>query len=107
MHHVMYMRMCFVNQKKIIDTPSAISIVTVTGFRGHTISLPFGMQGASTQVSSKFPAHLNHLAETSFYVSSQTDPCKPSDKHSALLQKQVASEREGAAFLSLVCHRHI
>lgn len=46
-------------------------------------------------VSSKFPAHLSHLAETSFYVNSQTDPCKPSDKQCVLLQRQVANEGRG------------
>lgn len=49
-------------------------IVMATAFLGHTTSLPLCIQGASTQVSSKFPAHLNHLAETSFYVNSQNRP---------------------------------
>lgn len=49
----------------------------------QTTSLYLCIQGALTQAASKFPAHLNRLAETSFYVNSQTDPCKPSDKHRA------------------------
>lgn len=50
------------------------------------------IQTALTQVSSKFPAHLSHLAETSFYVNSQTDPCKPADKQRVLLQRQLANK---------------
>ena len=92
-------------KKSAYPHPDALN-VTIRLFEAYSLPAPLYSESID-KVSSKFPAPLNHLAETSFYVNSQTNQCKPSDKHNTLLGKQVAHKKQWPAFLFLVCQTHL